>query len=232
VKFIADRNGLPQQKLEVVMRAHTGVDPLYDQVLSEARKFDQFERVVGAVMFLRESSGNFTVRELEQFLRLQPGSVRLALCGCQSILVIPDRDDIESVRPYHASLRDFLTDNGRAKNHFFNPMVHHISILADCGKLITEDMERDVQHGKHLKYACRNWCYHLSLVLLHGGGNSDIQSCFHDWVGFIVRMQQQWLKPWMYNFGNFKTVKTINDDLCHALERMTVSALLLFTSLY
>jgi hypothetical protein len=43
VKFVADKNGLPQQKLQAVMTAHKGVDPLYDQVLSEARKFEYFE---------------------------------------------------------------------------------------------------------------------------------------------------------------------------------------------
>lgn len=225
MKFVADPNGLPLQRLQDAMRAHTGVDPLYDQVLSSARTFDQFERVVGAVMFLRDRGPSLTVGELEQFLQLQSGGVRLALRGCQCILVIPDNDDEESVRPYHASLRDFLIDPDRAKHHFFNPMVHHVSILVDCGKLIMANLEDDVNNGNHLEYACQNWCHHFLHVLLNGGDSGYIESHFHDWISFIIKMQQQqWLQFWIYKVDGTEALKSVLRDLCSALERMEVSA--------
>jgi hypothetical protein len=223
VKFVADRNGLPQQKLQVAMRAHTGVDPLYNQVLSEARQYDHFERVVGAIMFLRPI---LTVHALEQFLRLQSGGVRLALCGCQSILVIPDADDDGTIQPYHASLQDFLTDHDRAGNHFLDATNHHISILVDCLKFTIADAENNTGGGKHVDYAWQNWCHHFSLVLLHGRDNGHIESSLQDWLAdVIMKMQQSWLKLWFYRFGDFDTLKAVNKDCCLALAKLTVGLL-------
>jgi len=222
LRFVADGNGLPQQKLEVAMRAHTGVDPLYDQVLSEARKFDQFERVIGAIIFLRQF---ITVRQLEQFLQLQSGAVRLALRGCQSILVINDE---ESVRPYHASLRDFLGDSDRAKKHFLDAMKHHVALLVDCLKLIVAHIEDDMKGGEHLDYAYQNWCYHFSLTLLHGGALNYIDSCLGDQMEtFMVTMQQKWLKLWIYNLGGFGVVEAVGKDCGAVLERMAVGLFIL-----
>jgi len=224
VKFVADRNGLPQQKLQVAMRAHTGVDPLYNQVLSEARQLDHFEQVVGAIMFLRPI---LTVHALEQFLQLQSGGVRLALRGCQSILVIPNQDEEGTIRPCHASLRDFLTDHNRAGNHFLDTTKYHISILVDCLKFTTADIENNTGGGKHVDYAWQNWCHHFSLGLLHGGDNGHIESSCRDWLAdVIMKMQQCWLKLWFYRFGNFDTLKAVNKDCCLALAKLSVGLLL------
>jgi len=223
VKFVADRNGLPQRKLQAAMRAHTGVDPLYNQVLSEARQFDQLERVLGAIIFLRPI---FTVHALEQFLQLQSGGVRLALRGCQSILAIPDVDDDGTILPYHASLQDFLTDHNRAGNHFLDAMKHCISILADCIKLIMAETENNAEGGKHLDYAWQNWCHHFLLVLLHERDTSHIESSFQDWLGtFMMKMQQQWLKLWFYKLGDLRTLNTVNHD-CHLVLERLVSLLI------
>jgi len=219
VKFVADRNGLPQQKLQVVMTAHKGVDPLYDQVLSEAQNFENFERVIGAIVYLREP---LPVRELGQILRLRSSQIRLALRGCQSIFTIPDID-VESVRPYHASLRDFLTDGNRAKGHFLDPMEHHVFILVDCLKLITTSIENGAESGMHLDCACQNWCYHFSLVLAHKGTISFIESQFGgEVVNFMKKMEKQWLKLWIYKLGDFGVVETVLKDCDSALSRMAV----------
>jgi hypothetical protein len=224
VKFVADRNGLPQQKLQVVMTAHKGVDPLYDQVLSEARKFQHFDRVIGAIIYLRQP---LAVSELGQILRLQSSQIRLALRGCQSIFTIPDIDG-ESVRPYHASLRDFLTDGNRAKGHFLNPMENHVFILVDCLKLISTSIENDAESGVHLDYACGNWCYHFSLVLVHQGAINFIQSQLGSEVkNFMKKMEKQWLKLWIYKLGDFGVVETVLKDCDFALTRMAVG--LIFT---
>jgi hypothetical protein len=222
VKFVADRNGLPQQKLQVVMMAHKGVDPLYDQVLSEARNFENFERVIGAIVYLREP---LPVCELGQILRLQSSQIRLALRGCQSIFTIPNIDG-ESVQPYHASLRDFLTDGNRAKGHFLDPMEHHVFILVDCLKLITTSVENDAASGVHLDYACRNWCYHFSLVLVHQGAISFMESQFGgEMVNLMKKMEKQWLKPPIYRLGDFDGVEAVLKDCDFALARMAVGVI-------
>jgi len=217
VKFITDRNGLPQEKLRVAMQAHTGVDPLYDQVLSEARKFHHFERVIGAIIYLRRF---VTIDELEQFLQLPSGGVQIALRGCQSILVINSK---ETIRPYHASLRDFLTDRNRANKHFLDASEHHMDLLVDCLKLIMAHVENGMEGGKHLDYACQNWCHHFSLILFHEGSVSHIESCLEDQMKTVMKnMQQKWLKLWMYKLGGFENVEAVNEDCHSALERIAV----------
>ena len=219
VGFIGDGNGLPQKKLQVVMMAHKGVDPLYDQVLSEARKFENFQRVIGAIVYLRHP---LNVGELGQLLQLGPSSIRLALRGCQSILAIPTVDS-ESVRPYHASLRDFLTDGDRAKRHFLNLMEHHAFILIHCLKLMAINLENSGEGNGDLEYAHQNWCHHFSLVLLHHRAMSVIESQFSDeMVTFMRKMEKQWLKIWIYKLADFDTVGTVCQDFNAVLARMMV----------
>src|SRR3984885_8677739 len=162
VKLIADKTDLPQERLRAAMTSHSGVDPLYHQVLAAARKFRYSEQVIGTIIYLRHP---LTVSELGQLLQQKPGFIRLALRGCQSVFVVPDTDQ-EPIHPYNASLGDFLTDYNRAGKHFFDPQMYHVSILVDCLQLIENN--KDYEGGKHLFYACQNWCYHFSLALSHG----------------------------------------------------------------
>jgi len=219
LKFVADGRGLPQEKLQVVMTAHTGVDPLYDQVLSAARKFEYFERVVGTIINLRWP---LAVGELAQLLQLQSSYIRLGLRGCQSVVAVPDTDS-ESVQPYHASLRDFLSDHDRAKGHFLDPMMYHVYLLVDCLQLI-KVKENCAEGGKHFIYASQNWCYHFSFALQHQATMGFMNAHCNNGVVMLMRnMEWQWLKLWMYELGSFNAVRTVCQDCELALVRMAVS---------
>jgi hypothetical protein len=220
VRFVGDGTDFPQQKLQDVMRAHTGIDALYCQVLSEARKFARFAQVIGAIMFLRQNRQSLSVSDLEQFLGLQSGGVRLALRGCRSILAIPNDDTKDRVRPYHASLQEFLVDDSRAKDHFLSPLLHHTSILVDCGKLIVADVENNMEGGQHLDYAWQNWCYHFSLVLFYGEDGGHLDSHVQHWTTFIGRMQQQWLKFFLYKQEGHLSI--VSGDLDSVVRNMKV----------
>jgi len=99
-------------------------------------------------------------------------------------------------------------------------MEYHIFILVDCLKLITTSMENDAESGMHLDYACGNWCYHFSLVLVH---QRFIESQLGSEVkNFMKKMEKQWLKLWIYKLGNFGVVKTVLKDCDSALARMAV----------
>jgi hypothetical protein len=117
VQYIGDRNGSPKKKLETVLRVYRGLDPLYRQVIGDAQKSEHFDTVMGSLMHLREP---LAIDDLSKLLGLDVSEVRLALAGCHSILVIPE-DDGESVRPYHASLRDFLTNKERSQDLYYAP---------------------------------------------------------------------------------------------------------------
>ncbi|KAF8226432.1 hypothetical protein L208DRAFT_1407070 [Tricholoma matsutake] len=182
VKFISDKTDYPQERLQTAMMTHSGVDPLYHQVLSAAQKFKYSERVIGTIIYLRYP---LIIRELGQLLQLPLGCIHLALCGCQSVF--------EFVCPYHASLREFLTDCNRAGEQFFDPQVYHVSILNYKG-------------GEHLLYACNNWCHHLSLALSHGATVGSMNA--------KCDMEQEWMRLWMYGLENF-------DDCESVMVRMT-----------
>ena len=218
VGFIGDGNGLPQNKLQVAMKVHKGVDPLYDHVLSEARKYDNFEQVIGAIVYLRRP---LTISELGWLLQLESSSIRLALRGCQSIFTIPGVDS-DSVRPYHASLRDFLTDGNRAKSHFLHPMKHHAFILVDCLKSMAINLENSGEGDVDLEYAHQNWCHHFSLALLHHGEMGVIESKLSDIEMFMRKLKKQWLKLWIYRLADFDTVSHVCEDFNSVLAKMMV----------
>ncbi|KAF8221537.1 hypothetical protein L208DRAFT_1414867 [Tricholoma matsutake] len=189
VKFIADETDHPQERLQTAMMTHSGVDPLYNQVLSAALKFNA----------------------LGQLLQLQPGLIHLALHGCHSVFVVPDTDQ-ESVHPYHASLRDFLTDYCMLQH--FDPQVYHVSILVDCLQLIENQ-----KGGEHLLYACQNWCHHFSLALSHGATVGSMNAkC--DVVMLMMKMEQGWMRLWMYGLEDFYSLDVMCRDCESVVGRM------------
>jgi len=222
VKFVGDGNGLPQQKLRDVMRVHTGVDPLYDQVLTEARKFDKFELVIGAIMFLNRPLG---IRDLEQLLQLPSGGVRLALRGCQSVLVIPDSDIKDPVLPYHASLRDFLTDADRSQHHHCDNLKHHYSLLVGCLKYMMADLRSPGKQSEQssVTYAYWFWCHHLLRVMSLGGDLNHVNRLLGDRLeSFSKKMANEWMKPWFYKFEDFDVVKTVGADFFSVTVKLRV----------
>ena len=201
MKFIADGTGLPQQRLQDVMRTHMGLDYLYDQVLSEARQA-------------------FTLSQLDQLLDLPSGASRIALRGCQSILLIPDTDG-ELVQPYHASLKEFLTDQNRSQYHYLAITTHHVTILVDCLRMIVTELENDEADSPPLVYACQNWCYHLSMVFDHGGSIMDVEVLFgKKLIIFTGMSEKQLLKHWICKLGKFDRVKNVVESCGSALNSM------------
>jgi hypothetical protein len=134
-------------------------------------------------------------------------------------LAVPDRDQ-EIVKPYHASLQDFLTDHHRAGVHFFDPQAYHVSILVTCLQLIR--MNRDYDGGNHLFYACQHWCYHFSSALSHHATISSINASSNV-VILIKEMEQQWLKNWMYGLEGSYGVDIACNDFESLLVKLMVS---------
>jgi hypothetical protein len=99
------------------------IDHFYDHVLLEAKCYPSFSYVIGSIMHLVDP---LNVGALGELLQLPSRTIRLALRGSLSVLVIPDADD-DYIRPYHASLRDFLVDRERSKDHFLDPPEYNQS---------------------------------------------------------------------------------------------------------
>jgi hypothetical protein len=196
LKFVDDGQGLPQEKLERVLKIHTGVDSLYTQVISEAHHYPHFDRVMGSLMHLERP---LSINQLAQLLQLQAAHIQQAMQGCHSILAVPDNND-DSIRPYHASLRDFLTDCHRAQCHFLSPVEYHALISAQCLGMITMGFKNNTTRGgEPMSYACEAWHHHCCILLSNEDCTCDkFNFCLCHLEDAMKDIDLQWLKYWLY----------------------------------
>ncbi|KIJ33800.1 hypothetical protein M422DRAFT_35397 [Sphaerobolus stellatus SS14] len=144
------------------MWAPNDLDSLYKQVLDRAKEHPDFLFLLGITMFLREP---LKLRQLALFLKwfpyeCSPYDIQSALGGSSSILYVPEGED-DIIRPYHASLQDFLNDPDRSGNHFLDPATYHKFLFHTSARLILNDTDFFTESNKVVYYAYRNWCYHL-----------------------------------------------------------------------
>ncbi|KIJ28681.1 hypothetical protein M422DRAFT_37228, partial [Sphaerobolus stellatus SS14] len=139
------------------VESHNGLDSLFTQVLDSAKEHPDFLFVLGIIMFLR---GPLKLQELALFLKWSTYDIQSALEGSLSILYVPKGGD-DVIRPYHASLQDFLNDLGRSRNHFLDPATNHKTLFHMSATLILEDPNFFTESGQGIYYAYRNWCNHL-----------------------------------------------------------------------
>lgn len=163
VKFV-EGGGLPHEKLQSALNIHTGLDSLYRQVFLAAPRQDPFKRVIGTIIMLQSP---LSIEQLGFLLDLRTDLILECLTGFESILVIPEKHDQE-IRPFHASLHDFLTNSERSQSIFVDPAIHHASILLNCLNIITT--KGDTFGDEITRYACFNWCYHFDRALFYGTG--------------------------------------------------------------
>jgi len=167
VKFVDDEYDEPQRKLELALKAHKGLDSLFEQVLDDAKTYRHFDLVLGAIVFVRR---NPTILVLSQLLQLNSvNDIQLALRGCLSVLVVPDRDE-DYIRPYHASLIDFLSDPTRRRDRFIDPVKCNKTIVDSCMQLITTDSGTS---NRAFRYACWHWPRHFHMMLFHAKADRD-----------------------------------------------------------
>ena len=162
VRHIGDSEGYPSKRLEEVLKLHKGLDPLYAQVIDEARKQDCFDIVMGSIMYLKSP---LSVNDLSTILltlnkHLTPPGIFSALRRCHSILSIPEGS---TINPYHASLRDFLTDKSRSTTLFLAPATCHGQLMLGCLSAIT----RASREGTNVQqYALIQRSYHACTFLI------------------------------------------------------------------
>ena len=210
VKFVDDEYDDPRRKLEIALKIHKGLDSLFEQVLFDAKEHPHFARVLGAIVFLR---GNPDISSMREILQLDSvDDIRLAVRGCLSILVVPNVDH-EYVRPYHASLLDFLTDPNRWTNLFFDPVECNGSVLLSCIKLITANLENN---GTPLHYAYCHWSYHIHMVLFYAT-NDNIKAYLGSGVEDFLKNVLQWFKNWVVALNGPDDVKGVREDLFSAI---------------
>jgi hypothetical protein len=222
IKFVDDEYDDPRRKLKIALKLHKGLDSLFEQVLCDAKERRHFDRVLGAVVFLQ---GNPNIRSMRELLQLDSvDDIRFALRGCLSILVVPD-DNWDYVRPYHTSLRDFLTNHDRWGDWFFDPVECNGPVLMSCIKLITANLE---SNSGTLHYAYRYWPYHIHMVLFYATTNvSNSRSYLGPEVKDFLGNVLQWFKNWVIGLGEPLEVKLMRENLASAIACARVGQLAL-----
>jgi hypothetical protein len=194
------------------LKAHNGLDSLFEQVLDDAKDYPHFELALGAVFFTRN---NPNISILPHLLQLgSVNDVRLALCGCLSILLVPE-DDEDYIRPYHASLQDFLTDSNRGRHRYLDPVKCNTSIVDGCIQLITSNSTSD---SASLCYAHWNLGHHLHLALSYAQDLDYIQSHLVLRVEQLLKCLLQQLKTWFCSLVNHVGVSQVRGDLDSLLK--------------
>jgi hypothetical protein len=168
VKSICDGNDDPQQQLRKALAAHDGLDNLYTQVFSDALRDDRFEQVLGTIILLRD---NLSVSALGNLLQLPAPKIVSILLGVQSVLMIPGEDN-QPIRPFHASLRDFLTLKLRSGEFYINPPTRYLLIVTDCMAAMAMRPVNGIVYNEGQRYASMNWCYHFLQGFVEGGRNN------------------------------------------------------------
>jgi hypothetical protein len=219
VNFVNDGRDLPHRKLEAALKIHVGLDPLYIQVLRTASRSSHFSRIFETIMTVTEQ---LSVVDLAYLFQIDTGDVIHALLGVQSILVVPENDE-SPIRPFHTSLRDFLTTKARSNELFINPPVRHLSIASDCLAVMAVHHGDDFAENKGLKFACRSWGYHLLRAIQEEGGDTFLFSQHRAFMmkltNFVSRSFDLWVNSIIAQ-GRIRYVSKILDSVVSTLKEL------------
>ncbi|TFK38795.1 hypothetical protein BDQ12DRAFT_666028 [Crucibulum laeve] len=138
VGFIKTEKGTPQNKLKIAMNMTDGLDPVYNQVITEALKENralqqkelQILELVLAVIIILEKP--LSIAALGKLLNIKASSIAYALQGLQAILLIPENDHDEPVKLFHTSLKAYLCTKERSRELCINLQQKHVMLAIKC----------------------------------------------------------------------------------------------------
>ena len=204
VKFVASQYHQPPKRLALLVslpqdtarEGESGIDSLYTEILRHAYRgmgsdnqnpdnlevYCRFRTVVGAVLL---AFNPLSMKSLSDLLNNfdTPSDISTALNSLHSLLLVPN-DTEHSIRVFHKSFPDFLTNPKRCQDMRFSvdPPVHHMEMLLSCLNLMEQRLKRNIcdlddhaicgdvgdlsarrkEHiGGGLEYACQFWTKHL-----------------------------------------------------------------------
>ena len=154
------RDHMPHKALQKLLASGAdGLDSLYEQVLSSASWTEDFCRILGTIIALKD---NKSISFLSSLLSLHHEEVICELLDIQSVIKIPG-DDNEPIMLYHTSLQDFLTIKSRSKKYFINPPLQHLHLAIHCLKYLADCPSKNFFEGDVADYAYFNWPHHILL---------------------------------------------------------------------
>ena len=210
MKFLDSKTHLPEQRLEVILglpectayegkthfNSRTTLDSLYMLILKTAFEEEDPEvdskvrSIVGTIILLFNPLPPPGIAEL---IGVDPKEVAIFTTLLQLLLTFGE-DSSQSVKPFHKSFPDFITNHSRCTDARFwiSPENLHLEVVVNCLRVINsgleqnllslpdyalnlevEDLDMRIRHriSDALEYACRSWHNHLTRT---GSGNVDV----------------------------------------------------------
>ena len=214
INFVNDGSDLPHRKLQTALRSHSGLDPLYAQVLQSAAHGPHFTRVLETIIIIPQL---VSIIDLACILQIEGGDVILALQGVQSIIMVPE-DDEHPVRLFHTSLRDFLTTRARSQHFFIDPVTSHLSAAIDCLAVMTAHHGDIFYEIQILQYAARYWCHHLLSAIKEGGGGDCLFSQYDVFMDTLISFVSGVFESWMNSIIWLVEIDNITEILDFILQ--------------
>jgi hypothetical protein len=216
IKFVNDGRDLPHRQLRAGLESHSGLDPLYTQVLQSAPHSPHFTRVFDTIITIEEQ---LSITDLGCLLQIEGGDVVHALEGVQSIIMVPE-DDEHPVQLFHTSLRDFLTTKARSEHLFMNPTICHLSTAADCLAVMTAHDGVDIYESGGLKYAAQTWCHHMLSAIKEDNSNHlffQNHAILNKLTNFVSRSFDSWINSIIFHEQANTILRTL-DSLLSVLK--------------
>ncbi|KIM73967.1 hypothetical protein PILCRDRAFT_55410, partial [Piloderma croceum F 1598] len=142
--------------LQTALQSHSGLDPLYTQVLESASHSHHFTQVLQTIIIIARP---VSITGLACLLQIEGGDVIHALQGVQSIIMVPENGE-QPVQLLHTSL-DFLTTQACSQHLFIDPATCHLSMATNCLSAMTAHHGDIIYKIEVLHYAAWKWCHHL-----------------------------------------------------------------------
>ena len=132
-----------------------------------------------------------------------------------------------ALRPFHTSLRDFLTTEARSEDLFVSPPTCHLSLGMDCLAVMTvHHVDNDFYDLRVLKFAARSWWYHLLCAIKEEGGDDHLFSQHGPFtMKILTDFVSQSFDSWVNSIIFQEKVQDTLENLKSLLLKLKVSAL-------
>jgi hypothetical protein len=217
MRFIKDPIDLPHRRIKTALAVQTGLDPLYNRIVSAVPQSNQFELVLGTIILLRYP---IPITSLAHLIQLEISDVVQSLLGLQSILMIPGRDD-EPIQLFHTSLRDFLMDRDRS-GALCIPSSHHLRIATKCLTVMLIGPGDGIFYSEKQEYAYSNWVYHcLGSMALEAHNNASNLSSKPSFMNlltdFLTYQLHYWINTMILNM-KLEEISEVVQSMISALQ--------------
>ncbi|PPQ87780.1 LOW QUALITY PROTEIN: hypothetical protein CVT25_008824 [Psilocybe cyanescens] len=200
IRYVSSPQSNPFDCLKVIQgllpvnddRPYAQLDALYISILSGVKDIRAVLCILGVAFVLTKIKvAPLTVNNLEKFMQLTPGTVRLLLINILS--VVDASDNYKPIKFLHASFSDFLIDPTRSCQFFIDPSKKHEEAAHFCISAIESCYMATPVQG----YAYKSLLSHLRLAGPLRDNTTLREKIFNvpyiqHWTAYMISLIDSW----------------------------------------